>query len=229
MQYLEPTVIKQLAKELKNLNKNPLNGIDVIINDEDLSTIVADIDGPVGTPYENGIFRVYFCLSNDFPNSPPKGYFQTKIFHPNISTTGEICVNTLKKDWNPIYGLRHILVTIRCLLIEPYPESALNEQASKLLLDDYQEYVRCARIHTEIHSLNPKKNTQEIYESTFPLNVNRTTVKSSSTKTSEHNVGKNKEKTNQLLNLITKGFKEEKVTVKKTTMVDDIRKRLKRL
>lgn len=50
MQYLEPTVIKQLAKELKNLNKNPLDGIDVIINDEDLSTIVADIDGP-GTSY----------------------------------------------------------------------------------------------------------------------------------------------------------------------------------
>ena len=25
----------------------------------------------------------------------------TKIFHPNVSEKGEICVNTLKKDWNP--------------------------------------------------------------------------------------------------------------------------------
>lgn len=25
----------------------------------------------------------------------------TKIFHPNVSENGEICVNTLKKDWNP--------------------------------------------------------------------------------------------------------------------------------
>lgn len=36
-------------------------------------------------------------LSSDFPQVPPKGYFLTKIFHPNISKSGEICVNTLKK------------------------------------------------------------------------------------------------------------------------------------
>lgn len=38
------------------------------------------------------------------------GYFLTKIFHPNIATNGEICVNTLKKDWNPTLGLRHVLL-----------------------------------------------------------------------------------------------------------------------
>ena len=34
---------------------------------------------------------------------------------------------------------------IRCLLIEPFPESALNEQAGKMLLEDYDEYARHAR------------------------------------------------------------------------------------
>ena len=34
----------------------------------------------------------------------------TKIFHPNIANNGEICVNTLKKDWNPSLGLRHVLI-----------------------------------------------------------------------------------------------------------------------
>lgn len=34
---------------------------------------------------------------------------------------------------------------IRCLLIEPYPESALNEEAGKLLLEDYSEYAQHAR------------------------------------------------------------------------------------
>lgn len=38
------------------------------------------------------------------------GYFLTKIFHPNIASNGEICVNTLKRDWNPSLGLRHVLV-----------------------------------------------------------------------------------------------------------------------
>lgn len=38
------------------------------------------------------------------------GFFLTKIFHPNIASNGEICVNTLKKDWNPSLGLRHVLI-----------------------------------------------------------------------------------------------------------------------
>ena len=38
------------------------------------------------------------------------GYFITKIFHPNIAKNGEICVNTLKKDWKPTLGLRHVLL-----------------------------------------------------------------------------------------------------------------------
>lgn len=51
------------------------------------------------------------------------GYFLTKIFHPNVSTSGEICVNVLKRDWRPDLGLRHVLTVIRCLLIEPNAES----------------------------------------------------------------------------------------------------------
>ncbi|XP_044960706.1 ubiquitin-conjugating enzyme E2 22-like [Hordeum vulgare subsp. vulgare] len=153
---LPPTVIRQLAKELKNLDDSPPEGIKVIVNDDDFATIFADIEGPAGTPYENGIFRMKLILSRDFPQSPPKGFFTTKIFHPNIATSGEICVNTLKKDWNPSLGLRHVLLVVRCLLIEPFPESALNEQAGKLLLENYQEYARHARLYTSIHALRPK-------------------------------------------------------------------------
>lgn len=168
---LPPNVIKQLAKELKNLDEIPPEGIKVVLNDDNFSTIYADIDGPAGTPYENGIFRMKLLLSRDFPQSPPKGYFITKIFHPNISANGEICVNTLKKDWNPSLGLRHVLLVVRCLLIEPFPESALNEQAGKMLLEDYEEYARLARLYTGIHASRPKPKTGPISESTTALNV----------------------------------------------------------
>jgi ubiquitin-conjugating enzyme E2 S len=56
------------------------------------------------------------------------GYFMTKIFHPNVSEKGEICVNTLKKDWDPKnWSIYNILEVVKCLLIVPFPESALNE------------------------------------------------------------------------------------------------------
>lgn len=43
---LPPNVIKQLAKELKNLDESPPEGIKVGVNDDDFSTIFADIEGP---------------------------------------------------------------------------------------------------------------------------------------------------------------------------------------
>jgi ubiquitin-conjugating enzyme E2 S len=87
--------------------------------------VEAVICGSEGTPYENGQFKIRLTMGSDFPSSPPKGFFITKIFHPNVSKSGDICVNTLKKDWNEKLGLRHVLLTIRCLLIQPNPESAL--------------------------------------------------------------------------------------------------------
>ncbi|XP_010543657.1 PREDICTED: ubiquitin-conjugating enzyme E2 22-like isoform X2 [Tarenaya hassleriana] len=154
---LPPNVIKQLAKELKNLDESPPDGIKVVVNDEDFSTIYADIEGPVGTPYENGVFRMKLSLSHDFPRSPPKGYFLTKLFHPNIANNGEICVNTLKKDWNPSLGLRHVLT------------------AGKMLLENYDEYSRHARLYTGIHAKpKPKFKTGAISESTTALNVDQT-------------------------------------------------------
>jgi ubiquitin-protein ligase len=44
--------------------------------------------------------------------------------------------------------MRHRLQTIKCLLIVPNPESALDEEAGKLLLEDYQEYYK-VRQHNE--------------------------------------------------------------------------------
>lgn len=67
--------------------------------------------------------RLRKLLLGHAPTPHPTGYFSTKIFHPNVSASGEICVNVLKRDWKPDLGLRHVLTVIRCLLIEPNPES----------------------------------------------------------------------------------------------------------
>jgi len=107
----------------------------------------------VDTPFFGGVFKMRLVLPSDYPNTPPKGFFLTKIFHPNIrQPSGEICVNTLKKDWQSAHGLRHVLMVIRCLLIEPFPESALNEEAAKLMLEEYDEYFRRAKMFTSIHA-----------------------------------------------------------------------------
>lgn len=132
--------------------ESPLEGIKIQLNDADVTDIHAIIDGPAGTPYQKGSFRVKLSLGKDFPQTPPKAYFITKIFHPNVAGSGEICVNTLKKDWKPDLGIKHILLTIKCLLIVPNAESALNEEAGKLLLERYDDYSQRAKMMTEIHA-----------------------------------------------------------------------------
>ena len=67
-------------------------------------------------------------IGTEFPSAPPRG-FLTKIFHPNVATNGDDGVNTLKRDWKPETTLSHILRVIRCLLIVPFPESSLNDEA----------------------------------------------------------------------------------------------------
>ena len=88
---------------------------------------------------------------------PRAGYFLTKIFHPNVAKGGEICVNVLKRDWARDLGLRHVLLVVRCLLVEPFPESALNEEAGKLLLEGYEAYARHAALMTSIHAQPAKR------------------------------------------------------------------------
>jgi len=118
----------------------------------------------VGTPYEGGIFRCKLVVDSEFPQKPPKGilhqnfikigYFLTKIFHPNVAhPSGEICVNTLKKDWNPSnWSLSHIFSVIKCLLIVPFPESSLNEEAGREFMENYDEFFSHAKVYTGVHA-----------------------------------------------------------------------------
>ncbi len=154
---VSPAVMQRLLKEVAQYTKSPVEGMLLRVNEENVTDIVVDFEGPEGTPYENGLFHIKLVFGSDFPAAPPKGTFVSQIFHPNISKTGEICVNTLKRDWKPEHSLSHILSVIRCLLIEPNPESALNEEAGKLLLEEFETFASRARLMTEIHSLNPKK------------------------------------------------------------------------
>ena len=156
---LNARMIKILWRQQQELLKKSPDHVIPIINSEDPIDIQADIEGPEGTPYESGIFRVKLFIPSEFPQIAPKGIFLTKIFHPNVSEKGEICVNTLKRDWNPKqWSLYNLFEVIKCLLIVPFPQSSLNEEAGKMFMDNYDEYFKVAKMITEIHA---KKNISQ--------------------------------------------------------------------
>ncbi|KAH9258649.1 hypothetical protein BASA81_003151 [Batrachochytrium salamandrivorans] len=154
---LPPQTLSRIMREVGKLNlaskQQAVEGISFIFNEKDICDIQADIQGPPGTPYEGGVFRCRLVVGRDYPSAPPKGFFATKIFHPNVAVgSGEICVNTLKKDWQPELGLWNVLQSIRCLLIMPFPESGLNEEASRLCIESYDEYFKRASLFTRVHA-----------------------------------------------------------------------------
>jgi ubiquitin-conjugating enzyme E2 S len=151
---LAPQVISRLMGEVRELVRRPPEGVEYVENEENsVSEIHAIISGPEDTPFYGGKFRMKLVISDEYPNVPPKGYFLTRIFHPNVSLSGDICVNTLKRDWNCDVTLKHILQVIRCLLIIPFPESSLNDEAGKLFMESYEEYASRARIMTQVHAI----------------------------------------------------------------------------
>ncbi|XP_001599035.1 ubiquitin-conjugating enzyme E2 S isoform X1 [Nasonia vitripennis] len=174
---LPPYIIRQVSRELYELHGNPPEGIHYTLNDEDITDIQAVIDGPGGTPYFGGSFKVKLNLGKDYPQGPPKAFFLTKIFHPNVAKNGEICVNTLKKDWKPDLGIKHILLTIKCLLIMPNGESALNEEAGKLLLERYDDYFERAKMMTEIHAQKTSKAMSSDIENHRESDIDNSTSK----------------------------------------------------
>ncbi|KAF9265061.1 hypothetical protein L218DRAFT_979317 [Marasmius fiardii PR-910] len=149
---VSPAAMRRLMREIGELKKSPPEGIRVQTSEDNLLDVTGIIQGPDGTPYAGGYFKVKFRFTEEFPTAPPKCWFITKIFHPNVSAGGDICVNTLKKDWKSSYGICHILVTVKCLLIYPNPESALDEEAGKLLLENYKSYCDRAKLITSVHA-----------------------------------------------------------------------------
>ena len=52
------------------------------------------INGPEGTPYEGGLFRLELYLPDSYPMEPPKVLMITKIYHPNIDKLGTYSLKT---------------------------------------------------------------------------------------------------------------------------------------
>ncbi|KAL9077129.1 MAG: hypothetical protein Q9161_000395, partial [Pseudevernia consocians] len=78
---------------------------------DDLTQLTVLITGPTGTPYSQGLWRLSLKIPATYPNAPPKATFRTRIWHPNVEeNTGSVCVDTLKKDWQPKLTLRDVLI-----------------------------------------------------------------------------------------------------------------------
>ena len=149
---IKMTSLKRLQKELKKLTKEPVMNCSAGPINDDLYHWQATIMGPTDTPYFGGIFKLELLFTRNYPIKPPQVRFKTKIFHPNIDSSGGICVDILKDAWNPLLSIRTILLSICSLLNDPNPKDPLVPYIAELYKNNRKKFIEEAKSWTTIHA-----------------------------------------------------------------------------
>ena len=146
----------RITKEFNDLKKD--NTIQVKLVNNDIKHWKGRIKGPIDTCYAGGIFDVDIVIPNDYPFKPPKMKFDTKIWHPNISSvTGAICLDILKNEWTPALTIRTALISLQALMCEPVPDDPQDAVVAKEYLTDIKKFNEKAKQWVEEYA-NPEKN-----------------------------------------------------------------------
>ncbi|KUL91893.1 hypothetical protein ZTR_01269 [Talaromyces verruculosus] len=136
---------KRIIKETERLMAEPVPGINAVPHEDNLRYFDVTIHGPAQSPYEGGIFRLELFLPDDYPMTPPKIRFLTKIYHPNIDRLGRICLDVLKNNWSPALQIRTILLSIQALLGAPNPDDPLANDVAQRWKEDEPAAIQTAK------------------------------------------------------------------------------------
>ncbi|KAK2381547.1 rac GTP-binding protein RHO1 [Trifolium repens] len=140
---------KRILKELKDLQRDPPTSCSAGPVGEDMFHWQATIIGPNDSPYAGGVFLVTIHFPPDYPFKPPKVAFRTKVFHPNINSNGNICLDILKEQWSPALTISKVLLSICSLLTDPNPDDPLVPEVAHMCKTDRVKYESTARSWTQ--------------------------------------------------------------------------------
>lgn len=145
--------IKRLTKELNDMKLNDTPNLSAApIDPDNLFEWNGVILGPIGTPYEGGIFNVNISIPRNYPFKPPIFIFKTKIYHPNINSVGSICLDILKGQWSPALTISKVLLSICSLLSDPNPNDPLVPDIAHTLKENPELYNKTAKEWTSIYA-----------------------------------------------------------------------------
>ena len=148
------STINRLNKELLDIHKTPPANCSAGVIEDDIYHWQATIMGPTGSPYENGIFYLNIEFPMDYPFKPPKVSFITKIYHCNINSGGNICLDILKEQWSPALTISKVLLSICSLMDDQNPNDPLMPDIANLYVDNNEQFIYNAQEYTRRYAGN---------------------------------------------------------------------------
>lgn len=164
MSHLALQRVKREFKEVVTSSEAESSQIKLEMVEENLKHLTGEIKGPPDTPFEGATFILEILIPDNYPFSPPKVKFATKIWHPNISSaTGAICLDILKDQWAAAMTLRTVLISIQALLASAEPNDPQDAVVAKQYKEHPAIYHMTAKFWAEFFAGgNPSSNSADL-------------------------------------------------------------------
>ena len=152
---------RRITKEFEDFQKlqaDPTNyGVTAELVGNDITHWKGVVKGPEDTAYDGGTFIVDINIPPDYPYKPPKMKFDTKVWHPNVSSqTGAICLDILKDEWSPALTIRTALLSLQALMCSPEPDDPQDAQVAAQYKNNLAEFNVTAKQWTEQYAIDPE-------------------------------------------------------------------------
>eukprot|EP00750_Incisomonas_marina_P025836 INCI5714.1.p2 GENE.INCI5714.1~~INCI5714.1.p2 ORF type:complete len:272 (-),score=64.64 INCI5714.1:1322-2137(-) len=134
----------RIQTELIEIMRDPPSNCSATLKGDDIFEWVAQIMGPSGSAYENGLFFLDISFPAQYPFKPPKVTFKTRIYHCNVNSSGAICLDVLKDEWSPALTMSKILLSVQSLLTDCNPQDPLVQSIAVEYLNNREKHDRTA-------------------------------------------------------------------------------------
>jgi ubiquitin-conjugating enzyme E2 D/E len=144
--------LRRIEKELQDIQRDPPSNCSAGPIGHDLFRWEACIFGPEDSPYTGGVFKLSIQFPVEYPFRAPHIQFNTRIYHPNINSSGLICLDILKKEWSPALTISKVLLSISSLLTDPNPDDPFVPDIARLYKEDRVSYEQEAMRWTLLYA-----------------------------------------------------------------------------
>ncbi|KAK1569934.1 ubiquitin-conjugating enzyme [Colletotrichum navitas] len=181
---------RRIGKELMDIraDKDKSGVFAYPIDESNLLHLKGSFPAPPDTPYAGGQYEVDIKIPDNYPFKSPIIKFDTKIWHPNVSSQtqqllptlrwpsvlalllslqdiletdtrqGAICLDTLGSGWSPVQTIKTALLSLRMLLEFPNPKDPQDAEVAKMMIENPEAFARKAHEWAVKHAGAPPRD-----------------------------------------------------------------------
>ncbi|KAK8379802.1 hypothetical protein O3P69_019654 [Scylla paramamosain] len=148
-----------LVKEVSEMESNLPEGCVAHFDDPDTLHCFRLVVTPPEGYWWGGVFVFRINVPEDYNIAPPEVKCETRLWHPNISEEGEICLSLLRQNsidglgWAPTRRLKDVVWGLSSLFMDLLNfDDPLNIEAAEHYQRDKESFSRKVREYIEKHN-----------------------------------------------------------------------------